>query len=105
MQTVFIATIALALVGSAAPLVAQGRPVLAIVLTATLDTFRAQYDFPVVTAAIALPDGTLVTAAAGLADIEGNRAMSPETRSCARCLQQIRSCWPAFPPKNGNGQI
>lgn len=36
-------------------------------LRATLDAFRERYGFPGATAAIALPDGTIVTAATGLA--------------------------------------
>ncbi len=48
-------------------------------LEATLADFRDRYGFPGATAAIVLPDGTIVTAATGLADVEGGRAMTPDT--------------------------
>lgn len=48
-------------------------------LNRALEDFRASYGFPGATAAIALPDGTVVAAATGLADIENARAMTPET--------------------------
>lgn len=51
-----------------------------------LSQVQAQYRFPGATAAIALPDSTLVTAATGLADIEMRRAMSPEDRMLAASI-------------------
>ena len=46
-------------------------------------TLRARYDFAGATAAIALPDGTVVTAAPGMADKEAGRAMLPTSRMLA----------------------
>ncbi|MDG4650356.1 serine hydrolase [Roseibacterium sp. SDUM158017] len=72
---------ALTLCGVAAPLAAQdGR------LAATLDEFRERYGFPGATAAIALPDGTVMTAATGLADVEAGRAMTPQTPMLAASI-------------------
>lgn len=48
-------------------------------LASLLEDFHARYGFPGATAAIALPDGTVVTAATGLADVEDGRAMTPKT--------------------------
>ena len=42
--------------------------------------------FPGATAAIALPDGTVMTAATGLADVEAGRAMTPETPMLAASI-------------------
>jgi D-alanyl-D-alanine carboxypeptidase len=73
--------LALALSVLAAPLAAQeGR------LAATLDEVRARYGFPGATAAIALPDGTVIAAATGLADLEAGRAMTPETPMLAASI-------------------
>jgi D-alanyl-D-alanine carboxypeptidase len=55
-------------------------------LAATLDEFRERYGFPGATAAIALPDGTVTTAATGLADVEAGRAMTPETPMLAASI-------------------
>lgn len=55
-------------------------------LRATLDAFRERYGFPGATAAIALPDGTIVTAATGLADVETGRAMTPGTSMLAASI-------------------
>ena len=55
-------------------------------LGATLEAFRAAYGFPGATAAIALPDGEVVTAATGLADVEAGRAMTPGTRMLAASI-------------------
>jgi D-alanyl-D-alanine carboxypeptidase len=52
----------------------------------TLDGFRDRYGFPGATAAIALPDGTIATAATGFADVEAGRAMTSETRMLAASL-------------------
>ena len=55
-------------------------------LSDTLDVFGDRYDFPGATAAIALPDGRLVTAATGLADVEAGREMTPGTRMLAASI-------------------
>jgi D-alanyl-D-alanine carboxypeptidase len=81
MRRGLILACALALVGLAAPLAAQERR-----LAATLDEFRERYGFPGATAAIALPDGTVMTAATGLADVEAGRAMTPQTPMLAASI-------------------
>lgn len=53
--------------------VGKDTTALATRLMETLHAFRSRYGFPGATAAIALPDGSLVTAAAGLADVEAGR--------------------------------
>src|SRR6056297_2682845 len=55
-------------------------------LASVLEDFHARYGFPGATAAIALPDGTVVTAATGLADVEQGRAMTPETPMLAASI-------------------
>jgi D-alanyl-D-alanine carboxypeptidase len=71
----------LALTFLAAPVTSQeGR------LTSVLEEFKERYAFPGATAAIALPDGTVVTAATGLADVEAGRAMTPETPMLAASI-------------------
>jgi D-alanyl-D-alanine carboxypeptidase len=55
-------------------------------LGAILENFRERYDFPGATAAIVLPDGTLVTEAVGLADIENDRSMTPKTPMLAASI-------------------
>ncbi len=50
---------------------------------AEVETLGAQYELPGVTAAYILPDGSVGTAAAGLADIEAETPMSPESRMLA----------------------
>jgi D-alanyl-D-alanine carboxypeptidase len=52
-------------------------------LRALLETFRETYDFPGATAAYALPDGTIVSAAVGFADVEAGIPMSSESRMLA----------------------
>lgn len=69
----------LALTGSAAPLAAQDGPNLATRLGTTLEDVHDRHGVPGATAAIALPDGTVATAAVGLADVETERAMTPDT--------------------------
>lgn len=86
MRKVFIAAGLLALASDATPLMAQDAPALSTQLQATLDDFRERYAFPGATAAIALPDGTLVTAATGLADVKAARAMTPETPMLAASI-------------------
>ncbi|WP_246525198.1 serine hydrolase domain-containing protein [Thalassovita aquimarina] len=51
-----------------------------------LEDFRAQYGFPGATTAIALPDGEIVTAATGLADVEAGIPMAPDTRMLAASI-------------------
>lgn len=55
-------------------------------LEATLEAFRARHGFPGATAAIVLPDGTLATAATGLADVESGRKMTPDTPMLAASI-------------------
>lgn len=71
----------MALGGVAAPVAAQDGW-----LAATLGEFRERYGFPGATAAIALPDGTVMTSATGLADVEAGRAMAPETPMLAASI-------------------
>lgn len=72
--------------GAFQPATAQDAAGLSARLHATLEDFRARYDFPGGTAAIALPDGTVATAASGLADVENGRAMTPETPMLAASI-------------------
>jgi D-alanyl-D-alanine carboxypeptidase len=55
-------------------------------LEATLATFLDRHDLPGLTAAIALPDGTVISAAAGFADVEAGREMTPGTRMLAASI-------------------
>lgn len=55
-------------------------------LQEVLDTFRDRYDFPGATAAIALPDGTVIAAATGLADVEAGTPMTPDSRMLAASI-------------------
>lgn len=55
-------------------------------LASVLEDFRERYDFPGATAAIALPDGTILSVATGLADIEAGRAMTTETPMLAASI-------------------
>lgn len=48
--------------------------------------FQQRYGFPGATAAIALPDGEIVTAAVGFSDKAANRAMTPDTPMLAASL-------------------
>ncbi|TCO77700.1 serine hydrolase domain-containing protein [Chromatocurvus halotolerans] len=66
--------------------VATDTTALATRLVETLHTFRSRYGFPGATAAIALPDGSLVTAATGLADVEAGRPMTPGARMLAASI-------------------
>ena len=59
---------------------------LTVQLKETLASFRDQYHFPGATAAIVLPDGTARSAAIGLADVEAERDMTPETRMLAASI-------------------
>lgn len=51
-----------------------------------LDGFSETYGFPGATAALAMPDGTVVTAAVGLADREAGTPMTPETPMLAASI-------------------
>ena len=86
MHKVFIAASFLALASAAAPLMAQDAPAISTQLQAMLEDFHDRYAFPGATAAIVLPDGTLVTAATGLADVEAARVMTPETPMLAASI-------------------
>ncbi len=86
MRKVFIAAGLLASTSAATPLMAQDAPTLSTQLQAMLEGFNDRYAFPGATAAIALPDGTVVTAATGLADVENARAMMPETPMLAASI-------------------
>jgi D-alanyl-D-alanine carboxypeptidase len=55
-------------------------------LQATLDAFRETYALPGATAAIAFPDGSVVTVATGFADVENGRLMAPETPMLAASI-------------------
>ncbi len=78
------------LLGAACAALALGAPAhaeaLADTLRDTLGMFRDRYGFPGATAAIALPDGRVVAAATGLADIETGRAMAPDTPMLAASI-------------------
>lgn len=69
-----------------APALAEEETGLAERLHNTLNAFRVRYDLPGATAAIVLPNGTVATAATGLADVEVARAMTPETRMLAASI-------------------
>lgn len=86
MCRIFIAAGIFTVIGAITPAMAQNAPDLSDRLEATLDEYRARYGFPGATAAIALPDGTLATAATGLADVENGRAMTPETPMLAASI-------------------
>jgi D-alanyl-D-alanine carboxypeptidase len=74
MQRRLLLALPLAMASLAVPSAAQEDG-----LTSVLVGFQARYGFPGATAAIALPDGTVLTAAVGFADVEAARAMTPET--------------------------
>ncbi len=86
MRTIFIAVGLLALTGATMPLMAQEGAVLTMRLEAMLEDFQDRYTFPGATAAIAPHDGTVVTAARGLADVENARAMTAETPMLAASI-------------------
>jgi len=86
MRRIFIAAGIVAVLGAVAPASAQDVAGLSARLDATLEDFHARYGFPGATAAIARPDGTVVTAATGLADVEAGRPMTPETPMLAASI-------------------
>lgn len=51
-----------------------------------LDSFQQDYDFPGATAAMALPDGSVVTAATGVADAEAGTPMTSDSRMLAASI-------------------
>ncbi|MCC5870290.1 MAG: beta-lactamase family protein [Gammaproteobacteria bacterium] len=88
MHGLLVAVGMLALATAAAPAMAQGGSDLSIRLAETLEAFRERHAFPGATAAIALPDGTVVSAASGLADRERGRPMTPETPMLAASISK-----------------
>ncbi len=86
MHPPLILALALAATCLAAPVRAQDGPDLSTRLATTLGEFHDRYAFPGATAAIALPDGKVVTAVTGLADLENGRAMTPETPMLAASI-------------------
>ncbi|MDO8907561.1 MAG: serine hydrolase domain-containing protein [Pseudohongiella sp.] len=68
------------------PLHAQNAADVSVQLETTLEQFQSRYGFPGATAAIALPDGTIVAAAIGLADIESTSIMTPQTKMLAASI-------------------
>ncbi|MDF0603844.1 serine hydrolase [Psychromarinibacter sp. C21-152] len=86
MRTVLaLAAILLSLLATA-PALAEDETGLTDRLRDTLEAVRERYDLPGATAAIVLPDGTLATAATGLADVEAGRAMTPGTPMLAASI-------------------
>ena len=73
-------------ISAAAPLQAQDTTRLADGLQSVLDTLHDRYGFPGATAAIALPDGTVIAAATGLADVEVGIPMTPDSRMLAASI-------------------
>jgi len=57
-----------------------------ICFQAVLDSLRSEYQFPGATAAYILPDGTVETVATGLADVELNIPMTPQSRMLAASI-------------------
>jgi D-alanyl-D-alanine carboxypeptidase len=58
-------------------------------LQEVLDSFHDRYGFPGATAAVALPDGTVIDAATGLADVEAGIAMTPDSRMLAASIGKM----------------
>jgi D-alanyl-D-alanine carboxypeptidase len=73
-------------ISAAMPVQAQDAARLADGLQGVLDTFHDRYGFPGATTAIALPDGTVIAAATGLADVEAGTAMTPDSRMLAASI-------------------
>lgn len=78
----FIPTLVFAL-AAVTPAQAQDTTRLRDGLQVVLDTFRDRYGFPGATAAVALPDGTVIGVATGLADVEAGIAMTSDSRMLA----------------------
>lgn len=81
-----VSCLSFGLLGPASLVAAQDTADLSPRLEATLLDFQARYGFPGATAAIALPDGTVITAAVGLADVESGREMTPDTPMLAASI-------------------
>lgn len=62
------------------------RPATQAQVHALLSAARAEHGFPGATAAYALPDGTVITTAVGLADVEAGTAMTPDSRMLAASI-------------------
>lgn len=86
MRGLFLAIGYMAILGSAMPAKVQNITDLSVRLAATLKEFFVSYGFPGATAAIALPDGTIITTATGFADVESGRAMTTETPMLAASI-------------------
>ncbi|MEQ8802340.1 serine hydrolase domain-containing protein [Haliea sp.] len=86
MRRFLIAASVVASLSAGEPASARDHADLSVRLDATLEDFRARYGFPGATAALALADGTIVTAATGLADIENGRVMTTETPMLAASI-------------------
>ncbi len=86
MRRVLMAASMIVCLGAVAPAGEPESADLPMRLEATLEAFRARYGFPGATAAIALPDGTVATAATGLADVETRRAMTPDSTMLAASI-------------------
>lgn len=84
-KLLMVACLSFGILGEADAVVAEGA-VDASRLEATLLDFQTRYGFPGATAAIALADGTLVTAAVGLADVESGRKMTPDVPMLAASI-------------------
>lgn len=83
----FIVAASLAVgLGTALPGAAQDIDTVGLQLKGVLEDFQSRYDFPGATAAISFPDGTVATAAVGVADIEKQRVMTPETPMLAASI-------------------
>ena len=86
MRNLLIVACLAATLGALTPAMAQDGTDPSARLDTTLKGFRSRYGFPGATAAIALPDGSVATAATGLADVEAGRAMTPETPMLAASI-------------------
>jgi D-alanyl-D-alanine carboxypeptidase len=81
-----LTAVAIVFVAASSPLNGQDGRDLSAQLENTLAGFQDRYGFPGATAAIALPDGAVVVAAVGLADVEAGRAMTFETPMLAASI-------------------
>jgi D-alanyl-D-alanine carboxypeptidase len=86
MSPIRTSALALAMLLSIVASVAQAGAGPASRIAEALEAFRERYGFPGATAAIALPDGTVLTAATGLADVESGRIMTPGSRMLAASI-------------------
>lgn len=86
MCRIFILASILATLSAIVPAMARDTADLSERLEMTIADFQARFGFPGATAAIVLPDGTLAIAATGLADVENNRTMTPNTPMLAASI-------------------